>query len=269
MMSMAEQLRELKEEISDQKFTTVVLGSLPESYDNFISSLNARKVEELNWDNIKGLLMEECVKRKEKREKQSLDSSQNEALFSRSGYFLGRGRYQQRGGRYRGSNYRQSTYQGQSQRTDHGQGPKCFKCQQIGHIVKNCPLNNQKHNQSNVAEENTGSKQQDGEIALNSTLTNSKQSNQWFIDSGATKHMTFQKELIVDYIKYKQPSKIYLGDNRVINAYGEGKVRLQCYSESDVVTLVLNKVLYVCTGNFKEFVVSFCYDTDGGRSFIR
>ena len=31
----------------------------------------------------------------------------------------------------------------------------------------------------------------------------------------------------------------------MINAYGEGKVRLQCYSESDVVTLVLNKVLYV------------------------
>ena len=51
MTSLAEQLRELKEEISDKKFTMVVLGSLPESYD-FISSLNARNVE-LNWDNRK------------------------------------------------------------------------------------------------------------------------------------------------------------------------------------------------------------------------
>ena len=49
-MSLTEQLRELKEEISDKKFAMVVLGSLPESYDNFISSLNARNVEELNWD---------------------------------------------------------------------------------------------------------------------------------------------------------------------------------------------------------------------------
>ena len=35
MTSLAEQLRELKEEISDKKFATVVLGSLPESNDNF------------------------------------------------------------------------------------------------------------------------------------------------------------------------------------------------------------------------------------------
>lgn len=57
--------------------------------------------------------------------------------------------------------------------------------------------------------------------------------------------MTFQRDLIVDYVQYKQPSKVYLGDNRVIKAYGEGKVRLQCYDESGVVALVLNKVLYV------------------------
>ena len=34
MTSLAVQLRELKEEITPQKFATVVLGSLPESYDN-------------------------------------------------------------------------------------------------------------------------------------------------------------------------------------------------------------------------------------------
>ena len=42
-----------------------------------------------------------------------------------------------------------------------------------------------------------------------------KQNNRWYIDRGATKHMTFEKDLIVDFIEYKHPSKIYLGDNRV------------------------------------------------------
>ena len=42
-----------------------------------------------------------------------------------------------------------------------------------------------------------------------------KLDNHWYIDSGATKHMTFEKDLIVDFMKYEQPSKIYLGDNRV------------------------------------------------------
>lgn len=62
MTTLAEQLREMNEEISDKKFATVVLGSLPESYDNFISSLNTQKIEELKWENIKALLIEEHLK---------------------------------------------------------------------------------------------------------------------------------------------------------------------------------------------------------------
>ena len=50
MTSLAEQLREMNEEISEQTFATVVLGSLPKFYDNFISS------------HIKALLIEEHLK---------------------------------------------------------------------------------------------------------------------------------------------------------------------------------------------------------------
>ena len=70
MTSLAEQLREIKEEISSKKFATVVLGSLPESYDNFLTSLNARNAADLDWENVKGLLIEEFLKRAEKSEKQ-------------------------------------------------------------------------------------------------------------------------------------------------------------------------------------------------------
>ena len=234
MTSLAEQLRELKEEISDQKFATVILGSLPESYDNFISSLNARKVDELNWDNVKGMLVEEYTKRKEKQEQQSnKNESRNEALFSRRGNLSGRGRGRyQRGGRY--MNKSRLNYNRQSPT----QEVKCFKCQQVGHIVKNCPLN-KKPGQSNIAEEKQTN--EDSDVALNSTLANQKQSNYWFIDSGATKHMTFRRDLITDYVQYKTPSKIYLGDNTVIKAYGEGKVRLECYDESSNTTVTLQK----------------------------
>ena len=71
MTSLAKQLHELKEEITLQKFATVILGSLPESYDNYISSLNATKMDELNWDNVKGLLIEEYRKREEKEDNNS------------------------------------------------------------------------------------------------------------------------------------------------------------------------------------------------------
>ena len=64
MTSLAKQLRELKEDRSMKKFATVIWGSLPESYDNFLTSLNARDAQELEWANIKGLLIEEFMKKR-------------------------------------------------------------------------------------------------------------------------------------------------------------------------------------------------------------
>jgi hypothetical protein len=57
--------------------------------------------------------------------------------------------------------------------------------------------------------------------------------------------MTFQRNIIIDYKKYEEPSKIYLGDNRFIKAYGEGKVKLECSDGADNITLNLHKVLFV------------------------
>ena len=81
MTSLAEQLHEMKEDTSPRKFAIVALGSLPESYDHFLTSLNARDAEDLDWENIKGLPIEEYMKRKEKNEKQKSDN----ALFTRKG----------------------------------------------------------------------------------------------------------------------------------------------------------------------------------------
>ena len=81
MTSLAEQPRELKEDISLRKFATAVLGSLPESFDTFLTSLNARKADELDWETVKGFLIEEYMKRKEKNEKQESE----DALFMKKG----------------------------------------------------------------------------------------------------------------------------------------------------------------------------------------
>ena len=88
-------------------------------------------------------------------------------------------------------------------------------------------------------------KHQDHSIALNSSTACRKRDIRWYIDSGATKQMTFKKDLILDFYEYEQPSKTYLGDNRAIEAFGEGKVNLSCYDESNAVKLTLKKVLYV------------------------
>ena len=48
----------------------------------------------------------------------------------------------------------------------------------------------------------------------------------WIIDSGATQHMSFDKEKSSDYVEFKKPCIVNLGDNRSILAYGKGTYRI-------------------------------------------
>ena len=94
MTSLAEQLREMKDEISSKKFATAILGSLPDSYDNFLTSLNARDAETLDWDSIQGVLMEENAKRYDRE----LQRPDDHALFTHNSRGRGGGNVR-RGGR--------------------------------------------------------------------------------------------------------------------------------------------------------------------------
>ena len=69
-----------------------------------MTSLNERNAEEIEWENIKELLVEGFIKRKEKTEKHSFD----DALFVKRGAIFNRGRGQARGGR--GNNSRRGSY---------------------------------------------------------------------------------------------------------------------------------------------------------------
>ena len=147
MTSLAEQIKEMKEEISSKKFAIIMLASLPESYDNFLTSLNARNADELDWSIIKGPLTEEYMKRKDK-EKQKSDE---EALFTR--YDGNRGGYDQsmRGrGRSRGGGAGaprrgggRSNFHPYNSNNNRFNNKTCFNCNQQGHIAAVCPRNNQ------------------------------------------------------------------------------------------------------------------------------
>ena len=60
-------------------------------------------------------------------------------------------------------------------------------------------------------------------VALISSTMN--QFNEWFIDSVATKHKTSNKSILEIYVRYQETRNIYLGDNTVVRAHGEGKVK--------------------------------------------
>ena len=43
----------------------------------------------------------------------------------------------------------------------------------------------------------------------------------WYIDSGASQHMSYDKERMVDYVQFANRQKVRLGDNRVSKHCGK------------------------------------------------
>ena len=50
--------------------------------------------------------------------------------------------------------------------------------------------------------------------------------DKWFVDSGASSHMTPMKEMMTDYKKFSTPEKVTVRDGRTVNAIGKGNIRV-------------------------------------------
>ena len=50
---------------------------------------------------------------------------------------------------------------------------------------------------------------------------------EWLIDSGASKHMTCNKDILQEYQQFLEAQSVKLGDGRVVDALGIGKVNMK------------------------------------------
>ena len=70
----------------------------------------------------------------------------------------------------------------------------------------------------------------------------------WIIDSGASQHMTANRDLLVNYCEFPKPEPVALGDGRSVSAYGYGPVNITMIlgnKEKDQKKSILTKVLCV------------------------
>ena len=70
----------------------------------------------------------------------------------------------------------------------------------------------------------------------------------WWIDSGASQHMTPVKKGMYGYTPFKKPIEVKLADDTVIFAYGKGELQLVLYDCKDKMNATLKDVhqaLYV------------------------
>lgn len=105
--------------------------------------------------------------------------------------------------------------------------PICWSCEEVGHIQRYCPKerNSKLSHKATTTEEKSPDSDHSGKGAF-TVSHNLPEMGKWLVDSGASSHMTPQKEFLVNYCEFSTLEKVGLGDGRIMEAAGVGNVHL-------------------------------------------
>ena len=222
--TLSEHLDAVGDPIQEKDLVIILISSLPEEYNHLITALETIAEERLSWDYVRDRVIYEyeklnCdVEANAKREMKVEDAFLTEKV--------------------------------QSQRKfSKPKGVKCFYCHKKGHFAKDCykkkaDAKKQCQETANKADCIENKNTEYSEVAL-TVNDNSALCKEWWIDSGASRHMTPKKNSLVNFQKFEAPSQVKLADNSTLNSYGKGDVYLTVYDGTEKVNVVLKDVLYV------------------------
>jgi hypothetical protein len=133
-------------------------------------------------------------------------------------------------------------------KSSQGRERKCYYCDEIGHIRPDCPKRKRydKADRANVAQRDLSDT--DGETVLATVEQRKATTNKehtWYLDSGATCHVTCNQDWLHDYVDLTGESRnLILGDNFKCRIHGYGTLRTTTYVDGDKRKITFQKVLY-------------------------
>ena len=216
----AKGLADVEHTLSDKMQVTVVLNSLPPSWDHIIISLT-HSGKELAMTILPVLLMLE----KDRMKKRKRDNASSSLMMTQSSHAT------QFKPKYKFKHKRFKKQWTRKSRQENKPRDACYRCGERGHYKINYLLNNKPKNIGK-------------EIAMTiiEALVIESPSTSWWVDSTTTRYIARNRELFVD-LKEKQlgEHRVYMGNNTYSDVLGKG--RCEFFIGDSVI--MLNNVLYV------------------------
>jgi hypothetical protein len=232
--------------VDDDDLVQTILDGLPSSWETFLSSVNEREIQptfERLWHDY--LQEESCTATRSKPSKE-----EHSTLASR---FKGKKKVTFQKGSQRKINTK-GTFKGKITDTSK---IKCFNCNKLGHFARHCWYRKKnprkgkhlastaeddesKRNQKSPSNERENKKEYYLVSALSSTVI--KRPKNWLVDCGTSKHMTWYKEILLDFKKKSFAEQVELGDDKCYKIEGVGSISFRLESGA---MLHVDEVLYV------------------------
>lgn len=223
MKELTDKLAAIDAAISEEDQVVTLLGSLPQSYSTLVTALEAR--ENVSFSYVQQSLIHEEHKLN--------------------------GEYKQPTSGGTGARQNSSALVGGHKGSGSHWKPKCYACGETGHFRRDCPRSKKKRwtsagSQHKAKPAKTTHSETEGVGAFAASTGSSRKTMRWLIDSGASSHMTQNKELLAEYRNLDKPEKVSLGDGHTVEAVGIGNVHLNMLFEgSESKKSVMYQVLYV------------------------
>jgi hypothetical protein len=221
-------LGDIGEKVSNIDLVTISLNGMLEDYQMFITSLAVRE-KAPTFEELTGILLQEeerCTNLKPNLKPQNSDL----ALWTKKRFSKGKPREGGRGGR---SFQRKSFLKPNQGMPSNRNEPNCLYCGRTGHLARECHKKkndrarhkNRKHS-GHFAEENPNFDSKDLRLFVSNAALSTKidDVDTWFVDSGASFHMTCNKNWYINFKETHNGAHIYLGDDHSYQIKGYGDI---------------------------------------------
>lgn len=235
LQSVVQQLKDLGEKVSESMIITKLLLSLPSELSHFHSAWESTAEKEQTMENLTArLIMEEARIAKHHQDEIS------EALVAKK-------------------SFKRPLKEDKAFNKSNEKPGKCFLCKENGHWKRDCPSRktkegnsfvNSSKNFSGESSSKPSGKFRRGEAFVSlveamSVTEDVQKSEVWYLDSGASDHMTYDKGLFVEYEDFKEEMRVRIGNGSYIVAKGQGIVNILAFNNSEWCEKHLSNVLYV------------------------